>query len=314
MLLTNIRRIIRTGFLNFWRNGFVSLASVLILTITLFVIGSLVFFSAIMNASLSQLKDKVDINVYFVTEALEDNIFALQSSLEALPEVKEVSYTSREVALAEFRERHKNDFLTIQALEELDENPLGASLNISAQETSQYESIAHFLDNYSEGREGEVQIVDKINYYQNKVAIDRLAAVIEGSERLGIAIVLVLAVISILITFNTIRLAIYSSREEINVMRLVGADDKYVRGPFIVEGFLYGLVSAIIVSLVFYPLTLWLGGATEQFFGGLNIGKYYQEHFGQVFSILVLSGIVLGVASSFFAVRRYLTKKYLNNS
>lgn len=311
MALTDIKRIIRTGFLNFWRNGFVSLASVLILTITLFVVGSLVFFSAIMDASLTQLENKVDINVYFVAEAPEEEIFSLQESLEKLPEVEEVSYTSREQALKQFRERHEDDFLTIQALEELDENPLGASLNIKARETSQYEGIARFLENTNQGVSGEAQIIDTINYYQNKAAIDRLTAVIEGAERLGFAIVLVLAVISIMITFNTIRLAIYSSREEIAVMRLVGADNKYIRGPFIIEGFLYGLVSALIVIIIFYPLTWWLGGATEQFFGGVNIGDYYRQNFGQVFTILTLSGIGLGIASSFFAVRRYISKKYI---
>lgn len=314
MFLTDTKRVIRAGFLNFWRNGFVSLASVLILTITLFVIGSLIFFSAIMDASLTQLEEKVDVNVYFIPGASEEQILDLKDSLEALPEVANVTYTSREEALAEFRARHENDFLTIQALEELDENPLGASLNIRAKETTQYEGIARFLDNKNAQAGSGEQIIDKVNYYQNKAAIDRLTSVISGAERLGFAIVLVLAVISIMITFNTIRLAIYSSREEISVMRLVGANNKYVRGPFIVEGFLYGFTSALIVIVLFYPITWWLGGATQQFFGGVNIGEYYRENLGQVVALLIASGALLGIASSFFAVRRYLSKKYMTSS
>lgn len=311
MFFTDTKRIIRTGFLNFWRNGFVSLASILVIVITLFVIGSLIFFNAVMDASLSQLKDKVDINVYFITEVAEEKIFSLKKSLEMLSEVDVVTYTSSEEALSQFKKRHENDFLTIQALEELDKNPLGASLNIRAKETSQYESIARFLDDQNVVTSGATQIIDKVNYYQNKVAIDKLTTIIDSTERLGFAIVLILIIISIIITFNTIRLAIYSSREEISVMRLVGASAKYVRGPFIVEGFIYGIISAFIVVIIFYPLTLWLGGATEQFFGGINIANYYRENFLQIFSIITLSGVVLGVVSSFFAVRRYVNKKYL---
>jgi len=311
MFWTNTKRIIRSGFLNFWRNGFVSLASILVITITLFVIGSLIFFSAVMNASLEQIKNKVDIDVYFVTSAPEEEINVLRRSLEELPEVKSVAYTSREEALVQFRQRHADDFLTLQALEELDENPLGASLNIRAKETSQYASIARFLENRNALRAGETQVVDKINYYQNKIAIDKLTKIIDSAETLGLTIVIVFALISAVIVFNTIRLAIYTSREEIAVMRLVGASNKYIRGPFVVEGFMYGVISALIALILFYPVTLWLGKATGQFFGGINVFEYYVQNFGQVFAIIMFSGIFLGVISSYFAVRRYISKKYL---
>ncbi len=305
------KRIIRTGFLNFMRNSFVSAASVLVISITLFVIGALIFFSAIMDASLAQLRDKVDINVYFVTEAHEGDILPLRDSLEKLPEVAQVVYTSREEALDQFKDRHADDFLTIQAIEELGDNPLGASLNIKAKETSQYESIARFLEDQDALAAGVGQVIDKINYYQNKDSIDKLTKIIDSGERLGFAIVLVLVALSTVITFNTIRLAIYSSREEIAVMRLVGADNTYVRGPFIVEGMIYGLVAALVVIVLFYPLTAWVGDATERFFGGVNIYAYYLANFWQIAGILLISGTGLGIASSFMAVRRYLAKKYL---
>ena len=251
MIWTNIKRITRAGFLNFWRNGFVSLAAILVITITLFLIGSLIFFSAVLNFSLEELKNKIDINVYFAVSASEDEMFALKSNIETLPEVASVEYTSREKALEEFRERHSNDFLTLQALEELDENPLGASLNIRAKETSQYESIARFLEGANALEFGAGSIIDSINYHQNKVAIDRLGRVVDGAETLGISIIIVMAIISIVIVFNTVRLAIYTSREEIGVMRLVGAEDRFIRGPFMIEGILYGFASAIISLIIF---------------------------------------------------------------
>ncbi len=283
-----------------------SLASVLVMTLTLFVIGSLLFIGAIFDASLTQLKDKVDVNVYFVTTAPEGDIFSLKTALEGLPEVSEVTYTSREEALIKFRKRHENDQLTLQALEELDENPLGASLSVKARETSQYESIATFLQGGEYLAGGTTPIVDKINFFQNKVAIDKLTQIINSSEQFGLVITVFLVLASVLITFNTIRLAIYTAREEISVMRLVGASNQYIRGPFVFEGIIYGIVSAVITLVVFYPITFWLGPTTETFFGEINIFTYYTENFGQVFAIIVGLGVVLGALSSWLAVKRYL--------
>jgi cell division transport system permease protein len=306
MLWINVKRIIRTGFLSFGRNAFVSLSSVMVMIITLSVIASLIFVSAILNATLSEIKNKVDINVYFITSAPEEDVLVLQKSIEALPEVSLVTYTSREQALEDFKERHQNDETTLQALSELDANPLGASLNIKAKNPSQYQSIADFLQSKPILSKDGVSIVDKVNYYQNKEAIDRLTSIIDSAEKLGSALTIILVAVSVMITLNTIRLAIFISKEEISVMRLVGASSFYIRGPFVVVGIIYGLVSAILTLILFYPITYWLGGATENFFIGLNVFDYYTTNFGQIFLIISLSGIFIGALSSYLAVRKYL--------
>lgn len=306
MLWTSTKRIIKSGFVNFWRNGVVSLAGILVMTITLFVIGSIIFLGAILNTSLEQIKNKVDINVYFTTVAPEEEILSLKKSIESLSEVSFVSYVTRDEAIANFRERHKNDYLTLQALDELGENPLGASLSIKAKEPSQYESITKFLESKEAVSANGKKIIDKINYYQNKIAIDKLTKIIDSAKKIGLAITIVLIAISIIITFNTIRLAIYTAREEISVMRLVGGGNAYIRGPFLVEGTMYGVISSIITIVLFYPVTLWLGQTTENFFGGINLFEYYLSNFWQLLAIILLSGIALGVVSSFLAVRRYL--------
>jgi cell division transport system permease protein len=306
MLWIDIKRIVRSGFVDFWRNGFVSFAAVLVMTVTLFVLGAIIFIGATLETSLNTLRDKVDVNVYFVTTAAEDEILALKASIEQLPEVKRVEYISREEALARFEERHKNDQLTLQALEELGENPLGASLNIKATETAQYEGIAEFLQGNNALGTGGQTIIDKVNYLQNKTAIDKLGGIINASERFGFSVMLILAIASILITFNTIRLAIYTARDEISVMRLVGASNFYIRGPFVFEGVMYGVISAFITLLFFYPLTYWLGPVTESFFGGIQLFSYYLDNFASIFALILGTGIVLGGASSFLAVKRYL--------
>lgn len=300
------KRIIRTGFLSFWRNSFVSLSSILVMTVTLFTIGALVFTSVILESVLTDLKSKVDVNVYFVASAPEGDIVRVKSSLEKMSEVDKVEYVTREEAIADFKEKHKDDYLTLQALDELADNPLGARLNIIAKDPSQYESIVKSLEDKSALSSADASIIDKVNYRQNKVVIDRLTAIISGAKQIGFALALVLILISLLITFNTIRLVIYMSREEIAIMRLVGASNMYIRGPFIIGAIIYGFISALIAMALFYPVTLWLGGTTTEFFGGVNLFEYYVKHFFEMFLLLIGTGALLGAISSFLAVRKYL--------
>lgn len=300
------KRVARYGLIGFIRNAFVSLAAVLIMTITLFVLAGVLISGAALQSTLDQLTQKVDVNVYFTTTATEDQIFDLKQRLEALPEVATVTYTSRDQALAEFRERHKNDQLTLQALDELGENPLGASLAVRAKETSQYESIARFLEAQIEAEEGTTPIIEKVNFYQNKAAIDKLTDIIETSQRIAIAIAIIFGLSSVLIAFNTIRLAIYTNRDEIGVMKLVGAGRWYVRGPFIIAGVLYGVLAALLVLFILYPVMAWLGPASERFFGTFNTFTYFTDSFAFLFLVLMGTGIGLGALSSYLAIRRYL--------
>ncbi len=307
MIWIKAKRIVRSGFYSFWRNGFVSLSSILVMMVTLFVIGSTIFSGAILSSTLNQIKDKVDVNVYFVTTASEQEILEIKESIEKLPEVAPpVVYVSKEQVLEDFKKRHENDEFTLQALDELGENPLGATLNIKAKDPSQYESIVKFLDNESTLSSDGTSIIDKVNYYQNKEAIDRLTNIIHSANRLGVILTIFLIIISTLITFNTLRLVIYMSRDEIAVMRLVGASTNYIRGPFFVAGAIYGFISAILTLILFYPITIWLGNTTENFFVGLNVFHYYTANFGEIFLVIVASGVVIGSISSFLAVRKYL--------
>jgi cell division transport system permease protein len=307
MIWVDIKRIFRAGFIGFWRNAFVSIASTLVMAFSLFVIGALIFLGALLDTSLNQLQEKVDINVYMMTNASEDEIVALQKQIQALPEVEKVEYISREEALKDFRIRHENDQLILQALDELGDNPLGATLNIKAKETSQYAGIAKFLESQDAlSSNGGKQIIDRVNYFQNKIAIDKLNDFMNSIETLSFAIGIFMAFISVAMTFNTVRLAVFTAKDEISVMKLVGAHNKYVRGPFIVEGALSGVISAFVALILFYPMTLWLGPATKTFFGGISIFDYYLNNFGQIFLVMIVSGIVLGGGSSYLAVRRYL--------
>lgn len=301
MRYAHLKRIIKYGLMSFWRNGWISVATIFTMVLTLFVLGSLVFSNVLMNSALDRIKDKVDISVYFKSQAEEQDILALQKSLLDLPQVKSADYISKEQALKEFKERHANNALIIQSLEELDSNPLKASLNIKAKDPEQYEAISKFLD------EGEFNhLIDKINYFQNKIVIERLSKILDTSHNVGMIITLVLAFIAISVTFNTIRLAIYNNRAELKIMRLVGATNNFIRGPFMFEGVLYGVISGIITIIIFLPLTYWLGPKTLSFFGGPNIFDYFMDNFFKISILLIAVGSLLGAASSYIAVSRYL--------
>lgn len=303
---TTTKRIARYGFIGFLRNGFVSLSAILIMTITLFVIAGLLIFGAAMHSVLADLTTKVDVTVYFTTDATDSQIQSLKQSLSSLPEVASIDYVSRDQALAQFQERHQNDQLTMQALDELGDNPLGASLEVRAKDPSQYEAIAKYLDAQQQSGTDAGNAIDKVNFYQNKTAIDKLSAIIDDSRKIGMALAIFFGLATILIAFNTIRLAIYTARDEIGVMNLVGASHWYVRGPFMIAGVLYGVVSALIVLVALYPLMAWMGPGSERFLSSFNVFSYYVAAFPLIFLAVMGSGIALGALSSFLAVRRYL--------
>ena len=306
MIFTKIKRTLRAGFISFWRNGYVSLASVLVMTVTLLVITSIIFVGALLHSTLDGIKDKVDINVYFVKNASEDDITILQKSISNMPEIASIDYVSSSEALADFRKRHQEDEPTLRALDELGSNPLGASLNIKAKDPSQYETIVKFLDDQKDSNQSGDSIIDRINYSKNKQAIDALNKIIAASNRLGSIVIGFFVLVSVLITFNTIRLAIYIFREEISVMRLVGASEMYIRGPFVTVGVMYGFVSGILTLLLLYPITYWIGPITAYIGTGLSVFSYYIAQFGFFFVVTVGSGVVLGAVSSYLAVRKYL--------
>lgn len=304
MITVNFRRIIRSGAITFWRNGSVSAASLLVFLVTLGLIAGLFFSRGIVDLTLTALKEKVDVNVYLQLEASEADALALRTLLLARPDVAEVTYASSEEVLKAFQGRHAGDELILGALDEFGGNPLPAELNIRAKDPSQYETIAQFLESQSAPANPE-SVISKYNFNRNKAAIDRISSINQSATRVGLYAVILFIVMAITVVFNTIRLAIYSARDEIGVMRLMGADNSYIRGPFIVEGILYGFFAAIVVVIVSYPIVLWLSRILQAY-GEINLFSYFTSHFVTFILLIVGSGVAMGAVSSYLAVRRYL--------
>ncbi len=306
MILTKLKRTIKSGAISFWRNGSVSLASVLILTVTLTVITMVLFSGVVLSSTLETIKNKVDIDIYFTNGASEEAILAFANDVKKNKDIADVKYISRDQAYQNFRERHKDEEATIQALTEIGDNPLPASINVKAQDPNSYDSIVTFLKD-KETALGEDDIIDKINYTdKNQQAIASLNRIINASNKLGILVAIFFAIVSILITFNTVRLAIYIFREEISVMRLVGASEIYIRAPFVTVGILYGIVSAIVTTIILLPITHYAGSWTEKLGTGINLFNYYQANLLYIVLALIAAGSLLGAISSFLAIKKYL--------
>jgi len=300
-MFTTLGRIIKSGLLNFWRNGWLSTATVLIMTVALITWTSIFLLNVVLTSVLDVLAEKVDVSVYFNLDTKEPDILTLKSKLENLKEVANVEYVSTDQALEIFKNRHANDDVLLKSIKELNINPLEASLNILAKDSTQYATIASFLN-----QDQFKNIISKINYTENKVVIDRLNNIIRVLRESGFVAGLILAFIAFLVAFNTVRLAIYSSREEITVMKLVGASNWFVRGPFIVEGVLHGIIASAFSFMVIIPGIGFLGPKLLNFLPEINLMNYIGNNFWSLLLFQTLGGIILGVFSSWVAIRKYL--------
>ncbi len=300
-MFTTLYRIIKYGINSFMRNGWQSIPTLSVMTLALFVFLSLIIFNVLTNNAIILLRDKIDISVYFQSSAAEDEILKLKRSLESLSEVKNVQYISRTEALELFQERHKDDPTISQALDVLNENPLSASINIKANDPKDYPAIAAYLN-----AENLKSVVDQITYNQNQVVINRLASIVDTARRVGIALTVILSIIAVLVTLNTIILTIYSSRDEIGVMRLVGAGNKFIRGPYIVQGIIYGALAAVISLVLMAPIIYLAGACADILMREINLQSCVYNSAILLFGFQLLFGITLGTVSSVIAVSRYL--------
>ncbi len=276
-------------------------ATVFILVLVIALATSLFLFHGMSQFLTSLVEEKADISVYFKEEALELDIFDVREKLVKIPEVKEIKYISQERALDDFIERHKDNPVLMASLSEVGRNPFLASLNIMAFEPGQYQTIANFLETSN-----FTTLVEKVDYYQRKPVIERIFSLTSTVNRGFIFLSIILTIVAILVTFNTTRMAIYNTREEIKIQRLVGAGNWFIRGPFLVQGALAGILAALI-CLLLLSLIIWgLSPKIEALFPGLNIFQFFSVNFWQITLIQFATGILLGVISSFLATRRYL--------
>lgn len=298
-----ISRITKLGLTNFWRNRWLSLASTLIMTLTLLIITMFVVLTIVIGKTTDRIKSKMDVSIYFKDSATTEEITDVQTSLASRGDVKEVKYISKEEALQIWNESQKNE--RIKELIKPEDNPLPRSLEIKATDPSKLQDIASYIEN----NQTIQPLVHKVSYEDNKEVIDRLLAITSFVKKLGGIMSITFIIVSILVILNTIRLAIYSRKDEIEIMRLVGASDRFIRVPFIVEGLMYGILASLLAYILMWagiglvvPLTnRYLSGTTT-----VTMTDFFLSRFFLLFFMQFLVGILIGVACSLISIRKYL--------
>jgi cell division transport system permease protein len=296
------KRVIATAFKSLVRDMWLSMATTAIIVIALFTMATMLALDTVGNYALNALKEKVDISVQFKDNAEESKILELKKDLEELKEVKSVEYISKEQALVNFKKAHEGNEYIEESLKELGDNPLFAVLNIKANTLEQYKTVDDYLNN----NENYKSIIEKVNFRENEKAIDNFSSILRTVKDGIFGLVSLFIFIGILVAFNTIRLAMYAHRKEIEIMRLVGASDWYIRMPFIIEGAIFGFLGCIIVLVIAFPAVAYISPKVTQFLPGFDLYQQFLDNFVSVAILLLVAGIGIGVLSSLIAIRRYL--------
>jgi len=297
----SLKRIWSAGWLNFKRNSYLSLGTTGVMVLVLLLFSALMAINFLSLRVVSSLQEKVDITAYFKSNATEEEIMNIKNDVSGLEEVVRVEYISREQALEGFKASHAGDILIQESLAELDSNPLQASLNIKATETSQYVSIVTYLE-ANKFR----SLIDKINFYENEEVIRRVESISGGLQNWGFILTMALALVAVLVNFNTIRLTIYNQRQEIEIMKLVGGSSWHIKAPYLVEGGLYGVFAAIITLVIFYPVIYLASPKLEILMPNASLMGYFVSNALQYIFLVFSAGILLGVISSAVAIKRFL--------
>ena len=295
-------RVIKSGFVNFWRNLWLSMAATMVMTITLVIFGTLFLMFVLTNYSIHTIQNTVDISVYFKVGLQDQQALKIKDDIASDPRVKEVDYISAIDAYNNFKAAHQNDPLITESLNELTDNPLPATLHIKANNLSDYPGIAQKLegDQYS-------AFIDKVNFDDNRAIIDRLDKILSFIIAFGLGLVGVFVLIAILVIFNTITLTIYNRKEEVEIMRLVGATNWYIRGPFLTESILYSIFSTAITGALFVPIFLKvLPKVTEYINPQVDVYSHNIFSFWYLVLILFVLALALSIISTFMAIRKYL--------
>lgn len=297
-----LSRIFHLGLMNFWRNRWLSLAATLVMTLTLLIISVFVIMSLVVNKTTDSIREKIDISVYFKDSASTDQIIELQREIAARSDVKEVKYISKDEALANFKAQQQGK--KVADLINSDENPLPRSLEIKATQAENLDQIAQFVSQNT-----FAPMIHSVSYQENKIVINRLIGFTTFVKRMGWIFSVIFVLISIMVILNTIRLTIFTRKDEIEIMRLVGASDQFIKVPFIIEGFLYGLIATILATIIIKIGVISISPMMEKYLG-LNLSNrmlsFFSGSFLSIIGLELLVGIIIGIGCSLFSIRKYV--------
>lgn len=295
-------RVVKFSFQDFFRNFWLSFVTLTILVLALFSINLLIIFNVVAQTAITSIENKIDVNVYFKPDITADQVANAQRYLESLMYVKEVKYVSKEEALENFKSKHQDNPKIVESLKEIETNPLGASLVIKAKSADDYPLIINNLSDPTYD-----SMIESKDFDDHKAVIDRITGITQKVNTGVLIVVAIFVLISVLIISNAIKMAIYTHREEIMAMKLLGATNWFVRGPFLMQGVIFGFLSVIATIAIVYPLL----GVIQPYLSlilesDFNLIYYFNSQFLFIFGLELLGAIIINLLSSYWAVNKYL--------
>ncbi|MFA4999925.1 MAG: permease-like cell division protein FtsX [Patescibacteria group bacterium] len=299
--MLSLYRIIKFSLQDIGRNAWLTIATITILLLALFSINTLITVRLISDGAAAAIKEKIDISLYLKAETPESEIQALRAQIASSPRVKSVSYISKEEAIESFRKKYENNSAVLAALKELGRNPLSPSLTIAPsnfEESGLLINELKVLDN---------PIIESRDFSDNTVILAKINTITKRVNEVGLFIIGIFILTSLLVVYNAIRVAIYTHRQEIEIMRLVGASNFFVYMPYIFSAFIYALFGTLLIIAVFFPFLTLLQPYLEVFFMGYNINilAYFLENFLMIFGAQFIAILFINTIASLFAVRKY---------
>lgn len=294
-------RIIKFSFQDIARNVWLSIVTITILLIALFSINTLLVVRVVSDNAVNAVKEKIDISLYLTPDAPEREILSLQERLSNLPEIRSINYTSRQSALESFRYRYSDNPEILQALRELGTNPLSPSLAIVPSDLNDASNLINIL------RQLDSNIIESRDFSDNSVIVSKIQNITQRINEVGMIIIMIFVLTSLLVVYNSIRVAVYTHKKEIEIMRLVGASNFFIYMPFIFSAFIYALISTMIMIAIFYPFLTLFQPYLEVFLAGYNVNllAYFVYNFWTIFGAQFGIIFLITFLASFYAVRRY---------
>jgi len=299
--MLSLYRIIKFSFQDIVRNIWLTIVTVTILLLALFSINTLITVRLISDNAVAAIKEKIDISLYLKPETSETEIIALKTKIAASPNIKTVLYVSKQSAIDAFRQKYQNDPTVLAALKELGRNPLSPSLTVIPKNFDESDLVINGLKTI------DSPIIESRDFSDNTAILAKINDITKRVNEVGMFVISIFILISLLVVYNAIRVAIYTHRQEIEIMRLVGASNFFIYMPYLFSALVYALFSVLIIISVFYPFLTLLQPYLEAFFTGytINILSYFVDNFGLIFGGQFLVVLVITVLASLFAVRKY---------
>lgn len=302
MNFSTLPRIIRSGVISFYRNGWLSVAATGIVTFSLVLVSTFVLLLLLGQSVIQNIQQKIDVEVFFKDDAKVADILTIKDQLAKNPNTQSVRYISKQEALQIYKGQNQRNQKLLDQLSDED-NPLPASVQVKAKNPEDLNAFNSTLES-----DFSKPLIESRSDKENRDIIQRLQRIVSFIRSLGIFVSLVVLIFATLVVFNTIRITIFSRREEIEIMRLVGASNWYIRGPFVVEGAFYGIIATAVAMLVVYLVVLTFGPALTSYLKDINedVPAYFRSNFGVILLVQLVTGIGVGVISSLIAIRRHL--------